>query len=182
MTGHLDRTISDSARPGPIQHCRLETGPVRSTACCTFTSVVISLALCVLWGCGGADIPDDRPDVVPVSGVVLHNGNPVEEAHVTFVSSSDEQAKAAFGRTDGQGRFKLTTFSTNDGAVLGEHVVTVSKFSSSEDSGEDVVSDEGNRTVEVESLIPEQYSKLDQSGLTATVTAGGDNEFMFELE
>ncbi len=33
----------------------------------------------------------------------------------------------ASGTTDAQGKFRLTTFENSDGAVLGEHKVTVSK-------------------------------------------------------
>jgi hypothetical protein len=79
------------------------------------------LALVVLWasGCGGADKP------VPVEGIVLLDGKPVDGATVTFVPDGG-RGRPASGITDSEGHFQLTT-QDQDGAVPGNYRVVVRK-------------------------------------------------------
>lgn len=81
-------------------------------------SVLLSLCFC---GCS----QDERPLGVPVSGVVLLNGNPVEGADVAF--SSREGSTGAFGVTDAQGRFQLSALETREGIPPGEYQVKITK-------------------------------------------------------
>src|SRR5262245_12374499 len=67
-------------------------------------------------GCG-------QGKTVKVEGVVTLDGKPLPAATVTFVP--DGNGRAASGRTDQDGIFRLTTFRTDDGAVPGEYKVTV---------------------------------------------------------
>src|SRR5690606_5861700 len=64
--------------------------------------------------------------VYPVSGKVTYQGQPVSGADITFHHESTD--RSAFGRTNDEGEYKLTTFSSNDGAVEGKHGVTIVKF------------------------------------------------------
>ena len=59
-----------------------------------------------------------------VNGKVLYKGAPVTDATVTFMA--DGAPRAATGMTNMNGEFQLTTFDNNDGAIVGEHKVTVS--------------------------------------------------------
>lgn len=63
------------------------------------------------------------------SGIVLCEGEPVQEAQVYFSpkmsGKSAEVGKAAFSWTDGDGRFVLSTYGDGDGAVVGTHIVRV---------------------------------------------------------
>lgn len=43
---------------------------------------------------------------------------------------ADGAARAAIGKTDANGTFVLTTYKENDGAVPGNHLVTVKKYDS----------------------------------------------------
>src|SRR5207244_2338143 len=72
-------------------------------------------------GCGGAAKP------VNVEGIVTLDGKTLEGANVTFMPVGE--GRPASGSTNAEGRFRLTTFSTNDGALRGEYrvVVTLSK-------------------------------------------------------
>ena len=70
-------------------------------------------------GCGSG-----RLATLPVTGTVTFRGQPVAGAAVNFLS---ETGPAAWGSTDQQGRFQLTTFDTNDGAAAGSYGVTISK-------------------------------------------------------
>ena len=69
-------------------------------------------------GCGGTIKP------VPVAGTVTLDGKPLADATVRFLPVGE--GHGAFGRTDENGNFKLTTFSTNDGALPGEYKITLS--------------------------------------------------------
>ena len=84
---------------------------------------VLVLGTSLLTGCGGGA---DRPAMVPVSGTVNYNGSPVEGATVTFAAGTS--SRSSNGVSDSSGKFKLTTFDTNDGAPVGEYVVTIAKF------------------------------------------------------
>jgi hypothetical protein len=69
---------------------------------------------------------------VPVSGRVTYKGQPVVGALVTF-DAEGSTGKPANGRTDGDGKYKLTTIVsgaiTQDGAVPGNYNVGISKKS-----------------------------------------------------
>jgi uncharacterized GH25 family protein len=74
-------------------------------------------------GCGG-------PSVAPVKGRVVFNGEPVKEAQITFSpTTSDakqlEAGKPGTGFTDADGNFRLSTFKSHDGALVGMHNVLV---------------------------------------------------------
>ena len=87
--------------------------------------VVGVVGLSVLWaGCGGGA---ERPKVVPVSGKVTQKGKTLTAGEVTFtpIASADSSAHIATGQIGSDGTYRLTTFNTGDGAVLGPHKVTV---------------------------------------------------------
>src|SRR4051794_14032096 len=73
-------------------------------------------ALTAALGCG-------QGKTVKVEGVVTLDGKALPAATVIFVPVGD--GRAASGRTDQDGIFRLTTFRTDDGAVPGEYKVTV---------------------------------------------------------
>lgn len=150
-------------------------------ACC---ACLFSLAL--LTGCTGSEEVSDRPKTHPVTGTVLLDGAPVEGAQVAF-NPEGVDAEGAFGRTDAEGRYELTTFDSGDGAVAGNYVVTIMKFdappSTEAASEEEYVPPEvsGARPSAPKNLLPAQYSDRAKSGLTATVAAEGENTFDFNL-
>jgi len=71
-------------------------------------------------------------DVVPVSGRVTLNGQPLAGAVVTFQPMADRNsprppATGSVGHTDTQGRFSLRLIEPNQlGAAVGDHTVTIS--------------------------------------------------------
>jgi hypothetical protein len=79
-------------------------------------SVLMLLTAFAVTGCG------NRPS--KVTGTVTLDGTPVEGAHVTF-SPVDGKGRSASGGTSSGGKFELTTFKENDGALPGEYKVTV---------------------------------------------------------
>ena len=58
------------------------------------------IAVGLLSGCGGGQPGADRPAVVPVKGLVLYDGKPVEGAMVVFQPEKHEHGAA--GLTDAQ--------------------------------------------------------------------------------
>lgn len=144
--------------------------------------------LVAVLGCGG-DTSHRSTEVVPVSGVVTYKGVPVEGAAVTFhpaqasMAPGATQKPAARAKTDAQGKFRLWTFDLNDGAVPGEHTVTISKV---EIVAPDVNPDEPGYVAAAEEsppkyLVPQKYGNQRTSGLKETVAAEGTNEFEFAL-
>jgi hypothetical protein len=86
-------------------------------------AVGLALALATAAGCGGKFSP------VPVSGVVTHNGQPVEAATVTFYAVGDEKdGRPAHGTTNKQGEFRLSTLGDEDGALPRRYKVVVTKY------------------------------------------------------
>lgn len=77
-----------------------------------------------LLGCGSAPY-----DVAPVHGKLTVGNRPVAGAKVMFApiasDASKGAGKAGVGLTTGDGSFALTTYSEQDGAVVGEHWVTI---------------------------------------------------------
>ncbi|QDU37814.1 Nickel uptake substrate-specific transmembrane region [Maioricimonas rarisocia] len=142
-----------------------------------------------LAGCtGGSDDKwsEQRPATYPVQGTVLYNGEPVADASVSFSSTGGDKSVGAAGKTDDQGTFTLTTYEPGDGAVAGEHRVTVIKAVV---EGEDPsYFDENSPNYGKEPpptttkyLVPKKYASFETSGLTATVSESSDNEITIEL-
>lgn len=112
-----------------------------------------------------------RPPVFKAAGNVTWNGEPAAGAVVTLHSKSHNLA--ASGKTDAAGKFVLTTWRHGDGAVAGDHSVTISTW---EVRGYD---GEGN-PIEVP-VMPAQYEQPETSGLTATIGERGENSLAFEV-
>jgi hypothetical protein len=138
------------------------------------------LSLLVAPGCSAAK--RTGPKVVPVSGRVLYNGQPLEGAHVTFSNSANNTS--GYGTTDADGRFTLTTFAPKDGVVPGRQQISVSKVQRSKQTGPAV---DRTKAVIVPAtagprwLIPKHYGSLTTSGLTTEVGEDGAKEIVLEL-
>jgi hypothetical protein len=125
-----------------------------------------------------------------VTGTVTQGGKPLEGATVTFVpTATGGDVKAATGTTDAQGVFKLTTLQPGDGAMPGEYNVTVSKL---EVTGKIFTQEEGNAYYQKYQKPPPipasknhvdlKYSHPINSGLTASVKKGEQNNFTFAVD
>ena len=114
-------------------------------------------------GCGGGS--SDRPAVATVSGSVKYKGNPVKDALVTF--RTEKSPRAATGTTNEKGEFSLTTFDTNDGATIGEHIVTIQKLSAA-------AAQSGAGGTGTTSMSPADYMKAMQASKTAAPPGSGE--------
>jgi len=113
----------------------------------------------------------NRPSVFKAVGSVTWNGEPAAGAVVTLQSKSHNLA--ASGKTDAAGKFMLTTWRHGDGAVAGDHSVTISTW---EVRGHD---GEGN-PIEVP-VMPAKYEQPETSELITTIAEHGENVLSFEV-
>lgn len=143
---------------------------------CGFAFLVL---VCVV-GCSG----DDR--VAPVTGVVTLDDKPIAEASVTFMPK--EGGRPAFGVTDAEGKYELTTFEEGDGALIGNHVVTILAVDEKVSDKATAAAEEHGSLSEFMApqakqkwIIPERYSEKDTSGLSFDVKPGENNQADFPL-
>jgi hypothetical protein len=132
--------------------------------------IVLAVPLLAI-GCGG-----DAPELAPAGGMVTHDGTPLADADVLFIPEAG--GPTAVGRTGSDGKFQLTTGGI-PGAVIGKHKVAVQ--AAAETSAGQTVVEGGEFIGEIKSRIPATYGNYEMSGLTADVTADGENNFTFEL-
>ena len=116
----------------------------------------VALALLLL---AAAGCEEPRPEIVPVSGTVRIDGQPLTLGSVQVIPSG---YRAAFGKIDENGRFSLTTYEPGDGCVLGTHQVAISACE---------VLNAGQQKWHA----PKKYLDATRSGLTATVDGPTDN-------
>lgn len=139
------------------------------------------IAVVVVFGCGSGV---ERPPLGKVTGKVTFNGQPVKSGSVAFNPAKGpgaETGQIATGQLESDGTFTLTTFDTGDGAVIGQHVVTVT--ARSEDSNFGKKKADGTFDyVLPKSSIPEKYSDATKSNLLYTVEANKNNHFEIELK
>jgi hypothetical protein len=122
-------------------------------------------------GCSGG------PVLAPVGGLVTVAGKPVTNGTIMFLPPD---GKGAVGSIGPDGRYTLTTFHPGDGALVGDHQVTIR--ATRVDSGsmapasleEELRGTKGKVLVpgKVHWLVPERYSQPATSDLKATVKTG----------
>jgi hypothetical protein len=87
-------------------------------------AALASVALFVSVGCEKSPY-----DLAPVRGTVTVDGQQLQEGKVMFTPVAKEgelnPGKPAFGRIGPDGTFVLSTYGNEDGAIVGEHGVTV---------------------------------------------------------
>ncbi len=140
----------------------------------------------------GCDHGPVTPPTAPVHGRVTFQGKPVEGAQVAFYCQKPG-ARPAVGKTDVDGVYRLSTFTTNDGAMIGQHGVTISKFVFDSNNGGSIQGASGSAPkflpppgeqnslrANTQSALPWKYSDVRQSGLTADVVPDG-SEVNFDL-
>jgi hypothetical protein len=137
---------------------------------------IVAASIVTAGGCSKRRV--NRPQTFPVKGVVTMGGEPLAGATVMFnpVASG---GSGAIALTDDQGRYKLTTFDSGDGAVAGEYRVAFVKTIFPKQEGVDpMVAMSGDP----KNVLPLKLADSEKSGFTATVAEGPDNTFDFSLD
>jgi len=118
--------------------------------------IAVVVLLVFASGCGS-----DGPDVVPVSGTIRLGGEPLSNATVLFTPVAGGRPSAAV--TDAEGRYELIYTRDREGALPGEHVVSISTFRDGDPDQDQPPARE---------RVPAQYNV--QSQLRQTVTSDTD--------
>ena len=135
--------------------------------------------LSLLVGCGGPK--QGQLPTAQVTGQVTYRSSPLVRGEIKFipVNASGTGVRVAYGTLDGQGRYRLGTYSQGDGAILGDYQVTAeSRKEISPDATQHATKYD---LLRAKSLIPDRYADPGKSGLTAHVAAGG-NTINFDLK
>jgi hypothetical protein len=133
------------------------------------TLILFVIGLVAAGGCSESG----NPKTYPVNGKVSYRGQPVTNGMVLLTPQA--KGHAATGNLEAGGKFQLTTFEKNDGAVPGKYNVAIQVFPA---EGAGLPGAEfGNK----KPPIPQKYMSDSTSGLTAEITAG-ENALDFQLK
>lgn len=136
-----------------------------SLLCCT--AALASLGL-MFTGCGPSRDPN-LPPTAPAGGTVTYNGKPIDHGAITLHPLGE--GNPAVGAIDANGNFELSTYARGDGAVLGQHKVTV-----------DIPPPlDGMHAGEV-LKVPKAYTAPETSPITVEITADGENRLQLVVE
>ena len=121
----------------------------------------------LLLGCGS------KSDLVPVSGRVMMDNQPLAKANVQFSPMDQANKTVSSATTDEDGYFKLSASlpngNTAEGAVVGKYTVRISLFDHTSEEGKPAHGQQ----------VPAKYNS--KSELTFDVPAGGTKEANFNL-
>lgn len=137
----------------------------------TFARILVLAPVCLLVGCFGSD------KIVPVSGVVTLDGEPLSGAVVGFEPIAQEgDLEAGYGsyaKTDDDGRYTLRSLKNEDGAMVGQHRVSVSTVVGKEGPNGEMLGLTKER-------VPSRYNNDTQ--LVIEVPPGGTDAANLDLE
>jgi len=139
----------------------------------------LGLAVLMLAGCGSAE-EKDLTELVPVSGQIYLDGQPLSHAGVTFLPQQAGMGRPCFGTTDESGMFVLQDAAERAGCPVGPCKVVVTKFARPDGSPLPADMDGASAAMEGIEHIPPQYSDAEKTVLEAIVPESGD-EFTFQL-
>ena len=140
--------------------------------------VLYLILICGSIGCGG----NPHPELRKVSGTVTFEDEPVAEATVAFYR--DKSSRLATGRTDERGRFQLSSYDANDGAVPGEHTVVVTKVEIADEEASlsmDEAAASRPKRSRIRHLLPEEYASQETTPLQVVVPEDGTDNLEIKL-
>jgi len=146
----------------------------RSILCVMMLSLFLGGAI----GCGS---DETLPETAAVTGTITYNGSPIRGGTITFHPQGT--GNPAYGLVTPDGTYSLTTYHTDDGAVLGEHVVTVEVMPGQWAAEADAENAglPGTENSSSGPRIPPAYSSAETTPLRYTVKSG-TNTADFVLE
>ncbi len=130
-------------------------------------------------GCSRGEFKNLKQPTFPVTGEVRLDGKPLAGATIVFkpVDTTKfkwrEQPQAT---SNGEGRFTVFTYSTGDGAPVGEYRVGIAVLGAGDDEGGDQV-----RRDTRAAKVPPRYATAETSGLSARVEPKPNVLVPFEL-
>ena len=131
-------------------------------------AVVFALMSVGALNLAGCDSDPTAVSAVPASGTVTYKGKPLEKGTIQFVP---EVGRPASGQIV-DGKFTLSTYGTDDGAIPGKHKVGVIHAT------EEKTKDGDTR---LKHLIPESFSNPESSGLSVEIPKKGTSQIEIVL-
>lgn len=111
--------------------------------------------------------------LIPVSGeVTSDDGKPLDKIFVEFYPVSG--GPKSIGETDAAGKFTLKTLEGEDGAVIGNHQVSLRDTGILGDKFMGRAAEHVDMTKGKKPRIASKYAQADKSGLTYTVADGAE--------
>ena len=131
-------------------------------------------ALALLAGCSSK--PPTPPDTVPVKGkVLLPSGQPLRAGRVELIAKKRPPSLDAFGDIEQDGSFILSSIKTDDGAVPGDYVATISTMNYRAKGG-------SPKRIPNAAEVPKRYQDPNTSDLKVTIEQGKDNVLTLRLK
>lgn len=137
--------------------------------------VLLGCLVLILAGCGGGDLPE----LGYVTGRVSIGGQPLAGAIVSF--SPVQPGRPSSAETDAEGEYELFYNEDAPGAVVGDHVVTVTRITTTE--LDDLPDDPSEMSAEERALY-ESSQPLPAAAADGSLkksVAAGSNEINIEL-
>jgi hypothetical protein len=129
------------------------------------------LLLCaLLLGCSG------KKPTYSVAGKVVHkkDGSPAGAGAFVMFEAAQDPYERSMGKIEPDGSFKLSTDRPDNGAIQGEHRVSIVPMAA-DGSGMDL-------TPKLSKTIHPKYFELRTSGLKYTIQPNHRNEFLIEVD
>jgi len=144
---------------------------------CRWRRLNLLSAVLLIGGIAGCNKPPY--DLAPARGHVTLDGKPLSAAKVMFApianGESIKSGKPAFGLLDSDGAFILGTYSPEDGAIIGEHWVTIIRMPAERNQMP------GNDSAKSGSGVPKTGWDRVMFPQPLTVSADGENDFKIAL-
>lgn len=128
-------------------------------------SALLLVAIVTLSGCS------DGPKVVPVSGTLTRNGQPVPRMTVNFEPAV---GRPSWGVTDDDGRFTLEYDASTKGAIVGSHTVWVAWRASSPKEELDALKGKAKKPADL-NAIQQKYGAPTKSPIKLEITSAVDD-------
>jgi hypothetical protein len=143
---------------------------------------IVLLGAVVFLGCAG---DDDLARRYPVSGKVTYKGEPLASGTITFTPAAPAEGIRPASGAIVDGRYQLTTQTTNDGAMAGKYKVSVVARSFDDPTdGQNEKAIRRDKMAKIigksaKNVIPTKFSLPETSELTAEVPGG---RYDFDLQ
>jgi len=135
------------------------------------------------FGCGSGG--GTRPLLGTTHGTITYKGKPVPRGTVSFTPMAGERGGAsgvpAIGQIQSDGSYELTSYDTGDGAVLGQHFVTIKAQGETKKMHGMPRPAEAQKIARGNLIIPVVYSDPTRTPLRSTVEEG-DNKIDIALK
>ncbi|MBL6704887.1 MAG: carboxypeptidase regulatory-like domain-containing protein [Planctomycetaceae bacterium] len=132
---------------------------------------LLAIVSTITIGCGDENLP-----TYPVEGMVIFSDATPVRGGTIELQSVDHRINAV-GQIDSQGKFQVTTFAKNDGAVAGRHKVVIIQFNIVEE-----YSQQHRHHAHSNSAVARKHASYDTSGLEIHVQANAKNDCRIVVE